>query len=60
MKLEKKGEDMTLSQSLLNQINDIMDENYYWYLYVSKDSIEMTLRSRNIHCGFVTVKTRKK
>jgi len=31
MKLEKKGEDMTLSQSLLNQINDIIDEDYYWF-----------------------------
>lgn len=57
MRLEKKGVDMTLSQSLLNQISGIMDEDYYWYLSVTDDSIEMILRSRCYNCGFVTVKT---
>ena len=60
MRLEKKGVDMTLSQSLLNQISGIMDEDYYWYLSATNDSIELILRSKNYHGGFVTVKTLNK
>ena len=60
MKLEKKGEDTILSQSFLNQISGIMDEDYYWYLSATNDSIELILRSKNYHGGFVTVKTLNK
>lgn len=57
MKLEKKGEDITLSQLILNQVCEILNEDYYWHLSATEDSIELILRSRNFHCGFVTVKT---
>ena len=60
MRLEKKGDDITLSQLMLNQISDIVDEDYYWYLSATENSIELIIRSRNYRCGFVTVKTHKK
>ena len=60
MKLEKKGEDITLSQLFLNQIREIIDEDFYWYLSSNESYFELSLRSRNYHCGFVTVKTHNK